>query len=70
MTVDEFQKQNLPKRRSRYTLFISDINELYIKGYTIHQIQNYLKTKGIEKPDRSWIYKLLKKGDTNDAKNT
>lgn len=60
-TLEQFCKQNKPKRRQhKLEAFKDEILQLYNESYTIEQIQAYLETQRIT-ASRSHVYSYIKK---------
>ena len=59
-TLESFTKKVEPKRRtSKLKKYENEIKKLYIQGYRVEQIQDFLKLNGVS-ADRSYVFKFLK----------
>ena len=69
-TLEQFCKQNEPKRRtSKLDAYYDEITELYNRSYQIEQIQDFLKSQKIDISVRG-IRKYLKSRKTIQVKTS
>ena len=66
-TLEQFCKQNEPKRRmSKLDPYYDEITELYDRGYQIEQIQDFLKSQKVN-VSQSNLYKFLSKNQNKKS---
>ena len=67
MTIDKFKKTNKPaKRTSALKSYKDEILKLYDDNYSVTQIQEFLKTNGVETTGRNIYYFIKKEKETNN----
>jgi len=67
MTIEKFAEKNKPaKRKSVLKSYRDEILKLFEDDYSVNQIQDFLKTNGVETTKRN-IYYFIKKEKENES---